>query len=45
MEIVLKSSSPRRKELLTNMGYKFEIKTFDVDETFDKNFQCLLLFF
>ena len=37
MEIVLKSSSPRRKELLTKMGYKFEVKTFDVDETFDKD--------
>ena len=35
MEIVLKSSSPRRKELLTNMGYTFTIHTYDVDETMD----------
>ena len=35
MEIVLKSSSPRRKELLTKMGYTFEIHTYDVDETMD----------
>jgi len=35
MEIVLKSSSPRRKDLLTEMGYKFEIKVYDVDETMD----------
>ena len=33
MRIILKSSSPRRKELLTNMGYEFEIKVYDVDET------------
>jgi septum formation protein len=35
MDIVLKSSSPRRKDLLTEMGYKFEIKVYDVDETMD----------
>lgn len=33
--IILKSSSPRRKELLTKLGYSFIIKTFDVDETMD----------
>lgn len=33
MNIILKSSSPRRKELLTNMGYKFDIKVYEVDET------------
>ena len=37
MEIVLKSSSPRRRELLTKMGYEFEVKVYDVDETFDNN--------
>ena len=37
MEIVLKSSSPRRKELLSKMGYDFTIKVFDVDETIDLN--------
>ena len=36
-KIILKSSSPRRKELLTNMGYEFEIKVYPVDETMDKN--------
>ena len=35
--IILKSSSPRRKELLTKMGYEFSIKVFDVDETMQKN--------
>ncbi len=35
MQIVLKSSSPRRRELLSQMGYSFIVKTFDVDETFD----------
>lgn len=33
--IILKSTSPRRKELLGKMGYNFEIKSFDVDETMD----------
>ncbi|MBO5542904.1 MAG: Maf family protein, partial [Acholeplasmatales bacterium] len=37
MEIVLKSSSTRRKELLSKMGYDFTIKVFDVDETIDLN--------
>ena len=36
-KIVLKSSSPRRFELLTKMGYEFEVKVFDVDETLDNN--------
>ena len=35
--IVLKSQSPRRKELLTKMGYQFEVKVYDCDETMDKN--------
>ena len=35
--IILKSQSPRRKELLTKMGYTFEVKAYDVDETMDKN--------
>ncbi len=41
MDIVLKSSSPRRKDLLTEMGYEFEIKVFDVDETMDSNLDPL----
>ncbi len=35
--IILKSQSPRRSELLTKMGYKFIVKVYDVDETMDKN--------
>lgn len=35
--IVLKSASPRRRELLTNMGYKFEIKVYDVNEDINPN--------
>lgn len=35
MDIILKSSSPRRKDLLTEMGYEFKIKVYDVDETMD----------
>lgn len=41
MKIVLKSSSPRRKDLLNEMGYKFEIKVYDVDETMDKDLDPL----
>ena len=37
MDIILKSSSPRRKELLEKMGYKFEIKVYDVNEELDSN--------
>ena len=37
MEIVLKSSSPRRYELLKNKGYSFEVKVYDVDEAMDEN--------
>ena len=35
MKIILKSSSPRRKELLSNMGYEFDIKVYEVDESID----------
>ena len=34
-DIVLKSSSPRRKELLRNLGYNFIIKVYEVDEEID----------
>ena len=37
MNIILKSSSPRRKELLEKIGYKFNIKAYDIDETLDKS--------
>lgn len=36
-KIILKSSSPRRKELLEKMGYEFEIKAYDIDESIDDN--------
>ena len=31
-EIVLKSNSPRRKEILSNNGYKFVVKSADINE-------------
>jgi septum formation protein len=34
-KIYLASKSPRRRELLTNMGVNFEILTTDVEETYD----------
>lgn len=37
MDIVLKSSSARRKELLEALGYNFEIKVYDVCEDMDPN--------
>lgn len=37
INIVLKSKSPRRFDLLTDLGYKFIVDAKDVDETFDKN--------
>ena len=32
-KLILASGSPRRKELLGNMGYEFEVITSEVDET------------
>ena len=37
MNVILKSSSPRRKELLEKMGIKFDIKVYPVDEELDNN--------
>ncbi len=37
MNIILKSESPRRKELLSKMGYSFEIKAMNIDEKIDIN--------
>jgi septum formation protein len=34
-KIVLASGSPRRRELLAGLGVQFEVKTSQVDETFD----------
>ncbi|OQB16045.1 MAG: Septum formation protein Maf [Firmicutes bacterium ADurb.Bin193] len=36
-EIILASASPRRTELLSRLGLKFEVKTPDSDETFDSS--------
>ena len=35
MEIILRSASPRRKELLEKANYKFKIDVADIDETMD----------
>ena len=35
MEIILRSASPRRKELLEKANYKFKIDVADIDETID----------
>jgi septum formation protein len=37
MEIVLKSASPRRYDLLKSKGFNFEVKVYDIDETMDEN--------
>ena len=34
MNIILASNSPRRKELLTQLGYQFDIVKIDVDESY-----------
>ncbi len=35
MKLLLASGSPRRKELLSRMGYEFDIMPCDVDESFN----------
>ena len=35
--IILKSKSPRRKELLAGLGLQFSTISLDIDETFDRN--------
>lgn len=40
-KIVLKSTSPRRKELLEKLGYDFIVKSFDVDETMNPNLSAI----
>jgi len=35
MEIILASQSPRRRQLLAQLGLRFDVRPADVDETFD----------
>lgn len=37
MKLLLASNSPRRKELLTQLGYEFEVVKIDVDESYPSN--------
>ena len=32
MKLILASGSPRRREILTDLGYSFDVKTADFDE-------------
>ena len=42
MEIILASNSPRRKEILESLGYKFRIAPSDIDENIDLNGELLV---
>jgi predicted house-cleaning NTP pyrophosphatase (Maf/HAM1 superfamily) len=37
MKLLLASNSPRRKELLTQLGYAFDVVKADTDESFPAN--------
>lgn len=37
LQIILGSKSPRRRELLTNMGVTFEVRSIDVEEVYPSN--------
>jgi septum formation protein len=37
MKLLLASNSPRRKELLIQLGYQFEVVKIDVDESYPSN--------
>ena len=39
-KIILGSGSPRRKELLANLGFTFEIRTKDTDESYPSKMTC-----
>lgn len=41
MKIILRSASPRRKELLENAGYSFVIDVADIDETMDNSLSAI----
>lgn len=40
MKLILGSKSPRRKELLSLLGFSFEVRTKETDETFPKTLKC-----
>ena len=42
-KLILASASPRRKELLKNVGYEFEIEVCDLEENSDKTTPCELV--
>lgn len=39
-KIILGSGSPRRKELLANLGFTFEVRTKDTDESYPSKMTC-----
>lgn len=41
MRLVLASQSPRRKELLANLGYEYEVCPADIDEKVDDNTESI----
>ena len=43
MKIILASKSPRRKEILENLGIKFEIIVSDADESSEEKDPALLV--
>ena len=42
-KLILASASPRRKELLKNVGYEFSIEVCDLEENSDKTKHCELV--
>lgn len=40
MKLILGSKSPRRKELLSLLGFSFEVRTKETDETFPETLNC-----
>ena len=39
MNLLLASNSPRRKELLQNLGFNFEVVSIECDEIYPENLQ------
>ncbi|MFM7662269.1 MAG: Maf family nucleotide pyrophosphatase [Bacteroidota bacterium] len=40
VKIILGSGSPRRKQLLSNMGFEVEVYSLDIDESYPVNLPC-----